>query len=83
MQTQHLTRLLRHEFAKRLTYRRDAIPGGLGDKATAAQFDRDQVAKGVRVEMEHTSDPRVALEIALDHLSESPRYYDKLETLKL
>lgn len=30
---------------------------------------------GIAVEMEHTNDPRVAEEIALDHLSEDPRYY--------
>jgi hypothetical protein len=29
--------------------------------------------------MEHTSDPNVALEVATDHLSERPDYYDKLK----
>lgn len=79
-----LAQRLQDEFTRRrLTYRRDRIPGGLGDKARASDFDREQVAKGIRVEMEHTSDPHVALEITLDHLSENPRYYDELAKLKL
>ena len=37
------------------------------------------LAKGVKHEKEHSSDPKVAMEIALDHLKEDPAYYDKLE----
>lgn len=40
---------------------------------------KSQLAKGVRVEMEHTSHRDVAHEIALDHLGEEPDYYDRLE----
>jgi len=39
---------------------------------------QDQLAKGVKVEIEHTSDAKVAKEIALDHLAEVPDYYDRL-----
>lgn len=39
---------------------------------------RTQLAKGIRVEKEHTSDEKIAREIALDHLSEFPDYYDRL-----
>jgi hypothetical protein len=42
-------------------------------------FPKDQIRKGINVEMEHTNDKRVALKIALDHLKEDPQYYDKLE----
>lgn len=38
----------------------------------------DQLAKGVKVESEHTTDPKVAAEIARDHIKENPKYYDKL-----
>lgn len=41
-----------------------------------------QLAKGVRVELEHTSDHDIAHEIALDHLSEFPDYYNRLETIE-
>ena len=39
----------------------------------------DQLKLGVKVELEHTSDPAVAREIALDHLREFPDYYDRLK----
>lgn len=38
-----------------------------------------QLAKGIGVELEHTSDRATAKEIALDHLAEFPDYYDRLE----
>jgi hypothetical protein len=41
-----------------------------------------QLEKGVRVEMEHTTDPGIAKEISLDHLMEDPNYYDKLEKIE-
>ena len=37
-----------------------------------------QIKKGIEVEMEHTDDPKVALKIAMDHIKEDPKYYDKL-----
>ena len=37
-----------------------------------------QIKKGIEVEMEHTDDPKIALKIAIDHLKEDPKYYDKL-----
>jgi hypothetical protein len=41
-----------------------------------------QVQKGIRVELEHTSDFKVAKEIALDHIAEFPDYYDRLEKVE-
>jgi len=60
----------------------DKIPGGLADKGPPEGVDPAQVAKGVRVEMEHTDDPQIAREIAYDHLTEDPNYYDKLEKIE-
>jgi len=37
-----------------------------------------QIKKGIEVDMEHTNDPKIALKIALDHIKEDPKYYDKL-----
>lgn len=37
-----------------------------------------EIAKGVEVEKEHTSDELIASEIARDHLNEDLYYYDKL-----
>lgn len=41
-----------------------------------------QLDKGIRVEMEHTTDEATAREIALDHLNELPDYYDRLEVVE-
>lgn len=37
-----------------------------------------QLKIGSKIEMEHTNDVNVAMEIALDHLNEMPDYYTKL-----
>jgi len=56
----------------------DQIPGGKGDKAKASDFDPVELSRGIEVELEHTDDVHIALEIALDHLEEDPHYYTKL-----
>jgi len=62
--------------------REDKVPGGIGDKKKPSDFDPKQIAKGKKVEMEHTNDPALAEEIAVDHLTEDPAYYDKLEKIE-
>lgn len=61
---------------------KDELPGGLADQKDPSDFDRRQLRKGLRVEMEHTDDPAKAREIAMDHLTEDPKYYDKLEKIE-
>ena len=41
-----------------------------------------QLAKGIKVETEHTKDLALAREIALDHLGEYVDYYDRLEKME-
>jgi len=41
-----------------------------------------QLAKGIKVEMEHTNDSEMAKEIAMDHLWEDPKYYNKLKQIE-
>lgn len=70
----------------------DAFPGGLADKYSVADLAKkhgisvdeikSQIAKGMKVEMEHTNDKKVAFEIAKDHIFEDPKYYDKLKTIE-
>lgn len=55
------------------------IIGGKADKKNPKDFDQDQLKAGVEVEMEHTEDMRMALEIAMDHLTEDAHYYKKLK----
>ena len=58
------------------------IPGGVGDNTNPEDVDPGQLAMGIEVEMEHTDDPEIAEEIALDHLTEDPEYYIKLKTIE-
>lgn len=41
-----------------------------------------ELKKGMAIEKEHTSDPDIAREIALDHIKESPEYYHELEEME-
>ncbi len=54
---------------------KDKIKGGIGDKLTPEDVDPKQLAKGIRIELEHTNDKKLATEIAIDHLKEDPEYY--------
>lgn len=70
----------------------EKLKGGLGDNLTpkdiADKFNKDidfinkQLKKGIEVEMEHTDDKNKAKEIAMDHLTEKPDYYDDLEQIE-
>jgi predicted DNA-binding protein YlxM (UPF0122 family) len=66
----------------------NTIKGGKSDnlstKEIADKFKvsvekiESQIKKGIGVEMEHTNDKEKAREIATDHVSEFPDYYDRL-----
>ena len=43
---------------------------------------KPELLKGIKVEMEHTSDVKYATEIAMDHLWEDLHYYEKLSTIE-
>jgi Protein of unknown function (DUF5661) len=51
------------------------VKGGKGDDLYAEDVDPHELQMGIEVEYEHTNDPEIACEIALDHLSELPNYY--------
>ena len=69
------------------------LPGGRADDLTVEDIAKmhdvplidimNQVRKGLKVEMEHTNDKAVAMEIILDHLVEHPKYYDVLLSVGL
>ena len=59
---------------------KNKVVGGLGDKLTASDVDADELAMGLTIEGEHTEDPEIAMEIALDHLAEDPQYYSKMKS---
>lgn len=61
----------------------EKIPGGLAKGKKPSDFDKEQLEKGIKVELEHSDDDRdLAREIAMDHLVEDPKYYDKLEKIE-
>jgi hypothetical protein len=73
-------------------FKEEKLKGGLadgmslGDIATKHKIDVEkltrQFIKGVKVEMEHTKDKQMAKEIAMDHILEDPKYYDKLSKIE-
>lgn len=68
------------------------LKGGLSDKYTLEDISKkhnypldklkQELKKGIETELEHTTDRDLAEEIAMDHLVESPIYYQKLEELE-
>jgi len=70
----------------------DKIPGGLAKGKTVEDIAKHygilssnikiQLEKGIKVEMEHTTDRQIAKEIAMDHLWEDPMYYTKLNKME-
>ena len=61
---------------------KDAIKGGLADKKKPSDFDSKSLKQGQKVELEHTKNKAIAKEIAMDHLTEDPKYYKKLKTIE-
>ena len=59
-------------------------PGGRAEEkgVKSEDFPKDVIEKGIKVEMEHTQDKDLAEKIVLDHLAESPKYYDALEEME-
>tara|TARA_R110000851_G_scaffold119780_5_gene247749 strand:+ start:20069 stop:21289 length:1221 start_codon:yes stop_codon:yes gene_type:complete len=70
----------------------DKIKGGLADNKSVEDIAKKHevsvdvinkaIAKGVKVELEHTSDEDVAHEIAKDHVFENPKYYEGLAKME-
>lgn len=61
---------------------KQVLKGGIADRKSPSEFDPASLREGRKVESEHTSDPRIATEIAMDHLTEDPRYYEKLKKME-
>ena len=65
-----------------IDYETEFALAGLSNKYPNVKIDLAQVEKGIKVEMEHTSNKQVALKIALDHLAEISNYYDLLAEME-
>ncbi len=61
---------------------KDILPGGLADDKKPDDFNPSSLLDGTKVELEHTNDPNIAREIAMDHLEEDDNYYKKLAIIE-
>ena len=71
----------------------DLIPGGLSKGKTindivnkyktTLDIVKTQLKKGIKIELEHTTSKKIALEIAMDHLWEDLQYYNKLKKVEV
>jgi len=55
-----------------------SVLNGPGNALPDTAFDKKQLQIGIKIEMEHTTDPEVAKAIAKDHLYEYEDYYTEL-----
>lgn len=60
------------------------LQGGAAERLGVTERDVSphELHLGQKHEMEHTDDPVLARQIALDHLAEDPRYYSHIETME-
>jgi hypothetical protein len=56
--------------------------GGRADGRPDSAFPPEALAKGMKVESQHTKDKSVQKEIAKDHLTEDKNYYSKLKVME-
>jgi len=61
---------------------KERIPGGLSSGKSPEDFESSALQDGIAVEKEHTQSPAIAQEIAMDHLAEDPKYYEKLAKME-
>ena len=61
----------------------DILFGGAADNISDAAFPKKELAEGVKHELEHTDNKRIAKEIAKDHLAERTDYYTALDKSNL
>ena len=71
---------------------KDLLPGGFADDKTiksiadkhnvSVEKIKNELEAGLKIEVEHTDNKKLAKEIALDHLYEIPDYYTRLDKME-
>lgn len=56
---------------------KDPLTGGNADGKAPNEFDNEDLILGKGIQYEHTDRDNVATKIAMDHLTEHPKYYNK------
>lgn len=74
------------------SFKEEKLVGGKGDNMTLRKLAKKhnvttkdlirQLEMGIKIEREHTKEVKKAMEIALDHLTEDPKYYTKLKKIE-
>lgn len=67
-----------HKFEKYIYMILGSFLGAGKSKKFTGTYNQKQVEMGIKIEMEHTTDPLLAEKIARDHLAEIPDYYTRL-----
>lgn len=65
-----------------LTKGKEIIIGGKADNKPDSKYSKKEIKMGLKVEKEHTNNPKIAKEITKDHLEEDPKYYDRLKVME-
>lgn len=60
----------------------EIVRGGKADWMSDGRFSDKQLRMGITIEKEHTTNPRIAKEIAKDHLTEDKNYYTHLKEME-
>ena len=70
----------------RIAKKKDIVLPGKGRAqekgVTEKDVDQKELAMGIKIELEHTSDKKLAKKIAIDHLAEIPDYYTRLKKME-
>jgi len=61
---------------------KEKLIGGEADGQKITKYDLNQLLIGIKVELEHTTDKMIALEISTDHLEEISDYYTRLSKME-
>jgi len=55
---------------------------GLSRGKKTSDFNQTELKRGTKIETEHTKNKQIAMRIAMDHLVEDPKYYQKLARIE-
>lgn len=61
---------------------KDLLPGGQADNVPDTKFNKKKLDDAQKHEMEHTTNPAMAKELAKDHMAEDEDYYEKLKKIE-
>ncbi len=71
-----------HKFEEYIYMILGSFLGAGRSKNFTGTYDQKQIDMGIKIEMEHTTNPLLAEKITKDHLSEIPDYYIRLKEME-